>query len=99
VLYSKPEHRHSTAMTTNSNELVDGEQPSLQPGTEQDYRLLEQGYHQSAAYAEMVKRYPLLRRTIADSRGKSLVGHPKTAPSNAQPPGVVLQWERSHGES
>lgn len=47
----------------------------------------------------MVERYPLLRRTIAACRGKGLVGHPKTAPSNTQPPGVVLQWERSHGES
>ena len=87
------------AMTTDSNELVRGEQPSLQPGTDQHYRLLEQGYHQSAAYAQMVERYPLLRRTIAACRGKGLVGYPKTPPSNAQPPGVVLQWERSHGES
>jgi len=87
------------AMTTDSNELVQGEQPSLQPGSDQDYRLLEEGYHQSAAYAAMVERYPLLRRTIAACRGVGLVGHPKTPPSNHQPSGVVLQWERSHGES
>jgi hypothetical protein len=61
------------AMTTDSNELVQGEQPSLQPGTDQHYRLLEQGYHQSAAYAQVVERYPLLRRTIAACRGKGLV--------------------------
>jgi hypothetical protein len=87
------------AMTTDSNEFVQGEQPSLQPGSEQDYRLLEEVYHQSAAYAVMVERYPLLGRTIAACRGKGLVGHPKTLPSNLQPPGVVLQWERSPGKS
>jgi len=86
-------------MSTDPNELVRGEQPSLQPGSDQDYRLLEEGYHQSPAYAAMVERYPLLRRTIAACRGKGLVGHPKTSPSNNQSPGVVLQWERSHGES
>ena len=87
------------AMSTEHNALVQGEQPCLQPGTDQDYRLLEHDYHQSAAYAQMVERYPLLRRTIADCRGTDLVGDPTTAPSNAQPAGVVLQWERSHGES
>jgi hypothetical protein len=86
------------AMSTEHNELVQAEQPSLQPGSDQDYRLLEEGYHQSAAYAAMVERYPLLRRTIAACRGKGLVGHPKAPSSNHQQPGVVLQWERSHGE-
>ena len=87
------------AMTTDPNELVQGTQPSLQLGTDQDYRLLEHDYHQSAAYAAMVERYPLLRRTIAACRDKALVGHPKVLHSSEQPPGVVLQWERSHGES
>ena len=52
------------AMSTDSNELVQGEQPSLQPGTDQDYRLLEQGYHQSAAYAQMVES--LVRGRVND---------------------------------
>jgi len=86
-------------MSTDHTELVQGEQPSLQPVSDQDYRLLEEEYRQSAAYAQMVERYPLLRRTIAACRGMGLVGHPKTPLSNHQPPGVVLQWERSHGES
>lgn len=86
------------AMTTEHTDLVQDPQPSLQPGTEQDYRLLEHDYHQSAAYAAMVERYPLLRRTIAACRGKRLVGHPKHLPGSEPQPEVVLQWERSHGE-
>mgnify|MGYP006271282651 CR=1 FL=1 len=61
-------------MGTQNNELVQGENPSRHDCTEQDYRRLELAYHQSAAYAAMVERYPLLRRTIAACRGKDLVG-------------------------
>jgi hypothetical protein len=87
------------ARTTDPNELVQGEQPSLQPGAEQDYRVLEHSYRQSAAYAEMVQRYAVLRSTIAACRGHSLVGHPTRLPWSEQQPRVVLQWERSHGEA
>jgi hypothetical protein len=68
------------AMSTDFNELVQGEQPSLQFGTDQDYRLLEEGYHQSAAYAAMVERYPLLRRTIAACRVRGWWAIPKHLP-------------------
>lgn len=79
------------AMTTEHNDLVQDEQPTLQPGTEQDYRLLEQDYHRSAAYAAMVERYPLLRRTIAACRGKRLVGQPKHLSGREPQPEGVLQ--------
>ena len=39
-------------------ELVQGDQQSMQP--DQDYRVLERSYRQSAEYAAMVQRYPLL---------------------------------------
>lgn len=86
-------------MTADHTDLVQGKQSSLQPGTEQDYRQLEHDYHQSAAYAEMVDRYPLLRRTIAACRGKRLVGHGKHGSCSEQEGQVSLQWERSHGEN
>jgi len=55
-------------------ELVAGEQQSMQP--DQDYRLLQATYRQSAEYAAMVQRYPLLRSWITDCESAELVGHP-----------------------
>lgn len=55
-------------------ELVAGEQPSMQP--DQDYRLLQATYRQSAEYAAMVQRYPLLRSWITACESAELVGHP-----------------------
>ena len=55
-------------------ELVAGEQQSMQP--DQDYRLLQATYRQSAEYAAMVQRYPLLRSWITACESAELVGHP-----------------------
>jgi len=41
-----------------------------------DYRLLESSYRQSAEYAAMVERYPLLRSWITACESSELVGHP-----------------------
>jgi hypothetical protein len=57
------------------------------------YRQLEQTYYQSAQYAAMVERYPLLRSSIAACRSLALVND---APEPA--PRAHLQWQRSHGE-
>jgi hypothetical protein len=73
------------------------ELPSPRPGADQDYRELERAYHRSAAYAAMVERYPLLRRTIHSYRGSTLVGGPSWLPQ-PEAPAVLLQWERSHGD-
>ena len=69
----------------------------MQPGSDLDYRRLEHHYHHSAEYAAMVERYPLLRRSIADTRGARLEGHPATG-LRTDESSVVLQWDRSHGE-
>lgn len=55
-------------------ELVSGEQQSLQQ--DPDYRLLESSYRQSAEYAAMVQRYPLLSSWITACESSELVGHP-----------------------
>ena len=55
-------------------ELVSGEQESMQQNP--DYRLLESSYRQSAEYAAMVQRYPLLRNSITACESSELVGHP-----------------------
>ena len=55
-------------------ELVSGEQQSMQQNP--DYRLLESSYRQSAEYAAMVQRYPLLRSWITACESSELVGHP-----------------------
>lgn len=55
-------------------ELVCGEQQSMQQDL--DYRLLESTYRQSAEYAAMVQRYPLLRSCISACESSELVGNP-----------------------
>ena len=55
-------------------ELVAGEQQSMHQDL--DYRLLESSYRQSAEYAAMVERYPLLRSWITACESSELVGHP-----------------------
>ena len=55
-------------------ELVQGDQQSMQP--DQDYRVLERSYRQSAEYAAMVQRYPLLHSSINDCASSELVGDP-----------------------
>lgn len=77
--------------------LVQDAHPLVPAGQEPDYRELERGYHQSADYAAMVERYPLLRSLIQSCRGSLLVGS-STALAPAHPPTVQLQWDRSHGE-
>lgn len=59
------------------------------------YRRLEQTYYQSAQYAAMVERYPLLRSSIAACRSMVLVGD---APAPAARGAAPLHWQRSHGE-
>lgn len=77
--------------------LQQSEPPAPQSSTDPDYRELERCYHQSAEYAAMVERYPLLRRTIQSCRNAALVGRPTTRP-HPDLPGVLLRWQRSHGE-
>ncbi|MEB3307201.1 MAG: hypothetical protein VKK98_03515 [Cyanobacteriota bacterium] len=48
------------------------------------YRQLESRYRQSAQYAAMVERYPLLRSSIASCDHADLIGD------------QLLQWDRSH---
>ena len=55
-------------------ELVSGEQQSIHQDL--DYRLLEFSYRQSAEYAAMVERYPLLLSWITACESSELVGHP-----------------------
>lgn len=59
------------------------------------YRQLERAYYQSAQYAAMVERYPLLRSSIAACRSMGLVSD---APPSAPRAAAHLHWERSHGE-
>ena len=49
-----------------------------------DYRLLEYSYRQSAEYAAMVERYPLLRSWITACESPELVGHPPSMGDAAQ---------------
>jgi hypothetical protein len=67
----------------------------MQP--DQDYRLLEHSYRNSPEYAAMVERYPLLRSLITTCVSSELVGHP-LAIACVEQPGLMLQWDRSHGE-
>lgn len=83
-------------MTTEDN-------PQERPGqllcqaSDFDYRTLEQQYHQSAQYAAMVALYPQLRDSIEDCGDAELVDDGVL--SSMDPPAVVLQWDRSHGEA
>ena len=63
-------------------ELVAGEQQSMHQDL--DYRLLEYSYRQSAEYAAMVERYPLLRSWITACESSELVGHPPSMGDAAQ---------------
>lgn len=77
--------------------LVHGDhQQSMQP--DQDYRLLERTYRHSAQYAEMVRRYPVLKHTIEDCQQTELVGDQPDLHLTAHH-GSELNWHRSHGES
>jgi hypothetical protein len=77
-------------------DLVHGQQLPLQ--SVQDYRQLEQHYRRSAQYEAMVSRYPLLRHWIDACRHSELVADPQPGSQQQGPPGIVLQWDRSHGE-
>lgn len=72
---------------------------ALPPQNDQDYRQLEQHYRRSAQYAAMVARYPQLRHWISACSTGDLVGDPPGDTGQHGLPGVVLQWDRSHGES
>ncbi|WP_288916650.1 hypothetical protein [uncultured Synechococcus sp.] len=63
-------------------ELVSGEQQSMHQDL--DYRLLESSYRQSAEYAAMVERYPLLRSWITACESSELVGHPPSVGDEQQ---------------
>ena len=97
-------------MTTEDQRHLFGPRPApgpdegLVPGqplpaqTDQNYRQLEQHYRRSAQYAAMVARYPQLRHWINACSNADLVGQPPEEPQQHAVPGVVLQWDRSHGE-
>ncbi|MEX0588469.1 MAG: hypothetical protein WD136_04360 [Cyanobium sp.] len=68
---------------TLETELVPVEQQCMQP--DQDYRLLQHSYRQSAEYAAMVQRYPLLRSWITACESSDLVGHPPAITGEKQP--------------
>ncbi|MDI9405259.1 MAG: hypothetical protein QM522_01010 [Chitinophagaceae bacterium] len=59
------------------------------------YRLLERNYRQSAQYAAMVERYPLLKQSIETCQQGDLIGD---ASPSSQLTAVHLEWDRSHGE-
>jgi hypothetical protein len=66
---------------------------------EQHYRQLEWTYYQSAQYAAMVERYPLLQSSIAACRSMPLISDASAPPRASHPTAASdLQWERSHGE-
>ncbi|NDC35236.1 MAG: hypothetical protein EBZ51_07595 [Synechococcaceae bacterium WB9_2_112] len=98
-------------MTTEDQRHLSGTQPDpgadeglmhgqpLPAQTDHDYRQLEQHYRRSAQYAAMVARYPQLRHWISHCSNVDLVGDPAETPIGHAVGGVVLQWDRSHGES
>ena len=63
-------------------ELVAGEQQSMHQDL--DYRLLDYSDRQSAEYAAMVERYPLLRSWITACESSELVGHPPSVGDEQQ---------------
>ena len=67
--------------------------------SDQDYRALERQYHRSDQYAAMVSRYPQLRHWIKACRSSPLVGDPQVQAKHLNQRGIVLQWDRSHGET
>ena len=85
-------HDHRGTLSSEQSRLA-----PLHPALHEElhYRQLEQTYYQSAQYAAMVERYPLLRSSIAACRSLALVNDA----SEPAPRGTAhLQWERSHGE-
>lgn len=72
---------------------------SIAMDSEATYRERENSYRRSSAYAGMRRRYPQLRYWIARCRQPDLIGG-SASPAAPQPvlPGVMLQWQRSHGE-
>jgi hypothetical protein len=84
---------HDPRVATSSEPLGAAGNPALRE--QLHYRRLEQTYYQSAQYAAMVERYPLLRSSIAACRSMALVSD-AAAPA---PRGAGhLHWQRSHGE-
>ena len=77
-------------------DLVHSQQLPLQ--SDQDYRQLEQHYRRSAQYAAMVSRYPQLRHWINVCRHSELVADHLPGSQQQDHQGIVLQWDRSHGE-
>jgi hypothetical protein len=61
------------------------------------YRQLEQHYRQSAQYAAMVERYPLLRSSIAACQQIELICD-ASAELTDRETAIHLHWNRSHGE-
>ena len=94
----------------NNNPAQEQQHPDLVPGdglvhshqlpqqSDQDYRELERQYHRSAQYAAMVSQYPQLRHWINACRRSPLVGDAPEQAKHHTPKGIVLQWDRSHGE-
>jgi hypothetical protein len=85
-------HDHPGTLSREQSRLA-----PLHPAVHEElhYRQLEQTYYQSAQYAAMVERYPLLRSSIAACHSLALVNDaPEPAPGGT----AHLQWERSHGE-
>jgi len=84
---------HDPRVATSSEPLGAAGNPALRE--QLHYRRLEQTYYQSAQYAAMVERYPLLRPSIAACRSMALVSD---APAPAPRGAAHLHWQRSHGE-
>jgi hypothetical protein len=63
----------------------------------QAYRQIEKAYRNSIDYQAMVRRYPQLQRAIGRCSQADWVGG--TPPwRHSDRSGVLLQWDRSHGE-
>jgi hypothetical protein len=63
----------------------------------QAYRQIERAYHNSSDYQTMVRRYPQLQRAISRCHQADWVGGTPTW-RHPDRSGVLLQWDRSHGE-
>ena len=84
---------HDRRVAASSESLGVAGNPALRE--QLHYRRLEQTYYQSAQYAAMVERYPLLRSSIDACRSVVLVSD---APAPAPRGAGHLHWQRSHGE-
>jgi len=73
---------HDPRVANSSEPLGPAGNPALRE--QLHYRRLEQTYYQSAQYAAMMERYPLLRSSIAACRSMALVSDaPAPAPRGA----------------